>query len=398
MTRKLCPINPRTCGFTLLEITIILFIVGILTVPIVQLYTQYLQQKTWSDTKKNVDLAASSLIDFQLNNGRYPCPADRTLPITDANYGKELIDGLGHCIVTAGLCTGSVCRGTNGYDTDNNGTADNVLIGALPFRDLDLEATTLNRRISQKTALDGYHYKIDYAVTEILTESATYNPQRGSVIINQQDGTPAIIQSTTPGVPNRGAHYAVFSHGSDGNGAFSVEGQLFSACGALAAAADNENCNNDAILMQGVSNTFAAGASYYDDYVKYRTLLGTSLWSETSPGAADIMNMNSGNVGINTSVPQERLDVAGILSSDGNIQATQICDATGAGCFSTNVITEPLATAPIKCTGQPLDGISLAAGVCDIITAKPFPMAADQTCPVGRHMVGMDTNGTIVCQ
>lgn len=404
-------------GFTLIEIAVVVLIVGVLTAPLAGLYTQYLQQKVLDDTKKNVDSAVNVIVDFQLNNGRYPCPADPALPPTDPNYGLERRDtATGLCIV-GGSCATGVCRATNGYDTDNAGGPDNVLIGAIPFR--SLSEKSVNHRVSFRTATDGFHNKLGYAVTEVLTVSSTFNTQRGALIVNQQDGTTAIIQSTTPGAPSRGAHFAIFSHGKDGNGAFNTEGKITAPCGTMIQAADNENCNGDAILMQGVSNIFGPGPNHYDDYVKYKTILGSSLWvpayshsdptdptSPLVPDESQIQNTNTGNVGINTSTPQQRLDITGTLTSTNRIQAGQICDQSGANCFSAETLATPLPVSagdpvpPINCTsGLPMDGISLSNELCKTITFPALPLpAGTHTCPAGQHVSGLSTDGSVVCQ
>jgi prepilin-type N-terminal cleavage/methylation domain-containing protein len=83
------PIQAVSCrGFTLLELSIVLIITGILTIPLIRLYTDYLQQEKIDLTKSNLDhisriVALSSPL-------RYPCPADRSLIPSDPNYGLDV--------------------------------------------------------------------------------------------------------------------------------------------------------------------------------------------------------------------------------------------------------------------------------------------------------------------
>ena len=67
----------RSGGFTLIEFAIVMLISGFLIVPLVQLYTQYMKQKVWDDTKAHVDLARTVIIDYQLNNNRRNASAKR---------------------------------------------------------------------------------------------------------------------------------------------------------------------------------------------------------------------------------------------------------------------------------------------------------------------------------
>ncbi|HEY8189925.1 MAG TPA: type II secretion system protein [Micavibrio sp.] len=399
-------------GFTLLELAIVIMISGILLAPLAQIYAQYMKQKAWSETKENIDLANAAIMDYRLNKNRYPCPADRTLPRTDPNYGKELRNGTnGSCSIPSGCHGSAACRrANNGYDTDNAGGPDKVLIGALPFASLgiDLAQSRLSSRVSQKTALDGYDNKLEYAVSETLTDAPTYRQDGGAVIVNQQDGSSAIVQSVAPGVPNHGAHYLVFSHGFDGNGAFSADGAQVSACGSPTSAKDNENCDDDAIFMQGVASAFEPGPNYYDDFVKYRMLLSTSLWVETGPLRQDIRNANTGNVGVNTAdritaIPQQRLDVQGNLKASGNLNSAGFCDPNGpngSNCFTADAIGGPAGATPIKCAAGAMSGISKADETCKNVTFAPLPLpapAADMDCSP-KHVIGIYSNGKVKCE
>lgn len=398
----------KTEGFSLIEVALGLVVIGLLIGPVIHLYTIYAAQKPWGDTTGNVGLTASAISNFYLNNGHYPCPADLTLPRTNPNYGMEDRNpGSGKCNIAlsppgCSVATGE-CRANNGYDTTNDLVAnpDNVLIGAVPVASLGL---------TTNDGLDGYKNKLTYMVSEILTETATFDMVRGGIIArNIEYDTPSdtdydmadgadIIPQTPP--PDRGAHYAILSHGVDGNGAFSADGFLVSACGLLAAARDNENCNNDAIITvdnDGQDINMGNTPAYFDDYATYATSFGYGYWSVT-PGATDIMNTNLQNVGINNGTPTERLDVKGNIRAQSGAESSNLCDTSAANCFDPKVIGG--STGDISCPpGQTMTAIAGGVAVCSNFTfATALPV--NQSCllsPLGAYVIGIRANGNVIC-
>ncbi|HEY8189040.1 MAG TPA: prepilin-type N-terminal cleavage/methylation domain-containing protein [Micavibrio sp.] len=412
-----------TKGFSLIEVAIGLVVLGLLIGPALHIYALHVVQKPWNDTSGNAALAMSAVGNFYTNNGRYPCPADRTLPRTDPGYGKE--DCALALSAPVGGCTGDrICRAT-GYDTNGNSTADdndNVMIGAVPVSTLGLAI---------KDGLDGYGDKLSFMVTQILTDSTTFDIAKGAVIIKNieydastaegyddlGDGVDVIEQSPSPS-PQRGGHYAVVSHGADKNGAFSADGVRISNCGALASARDNENCNDDAIITYdrdrddlSIGNTVA----HYDDYALYAASSGSGFWS-ILPDNADpanpklnVMNTNIHNVGINNPTPTEALDVIGNIQVKAEpttlnpapppamAQAAKLCDANGNNCFDPALVggAEAAMTCP---DGQAMTAIAGGAAACASFTVPSTTLPALQNCTGATpYIVGLNPDGTVKC-
>ena len=76
-------------GFTLIELSISMLVVGILIVAVLTPYTVWKQNEIRQTTENNLDLVNQALNEFLASNGRYPCPARLDLPRTDPNYGVE---------------------------------------------------------------------------------------------------------------------------------------------------------------------------------------------------------------------------------------------------------------------------------------------------------------------
>lgn len=354
-------------GFTLIEIAIVLIIVGILIVPLMRMYHIYKQDRLWNETKSNVVLAQAALTNFYFDNFRYPCPADPTLGPGDLNYGKEDCAG-----VTA----------TTGRDADRDSTNDGVLVGALPFADIG---------ISQHEMQDGWNRKLGYAVTTRLTNMMTFDDRLGAVLMVDENNVDLIPPPAAP-APASAAHLSVYSHGEDGRGAYTVSGALYRACAGAGVSADRENCDNDGTIMQSRRGlSMALTSQYYDDYADYMMSTTSALWSQI-PSTPDIMNRNTGNIGINTNAPSERLDVVGNIRASGEIHSNDICNAAGGDCFPAEAIggTSGIIRCPL---GQAMTGISNANEQCATIS---FPSTVPAvTCP--NYVRGINSDGSLEC-
>jgi type II secretory pathway pseudopilin PulG len=271
-------------GLTLIEVCFGIIILGLLLLPMAKLYDIYRIKEVLTRSDGNIQVIQSALQKYALRNGRYPIPAQRDLAPDDAGFGQEYAGAIGAC----GGGDVVPCR-TAGF----NATNDDILIGDVPFATLGLP---------QMYITDGYGNKFTYAVTE----NQTVDPptpgifdDKGSIrVVDDADGD-------TNGT-NGDIHFVVLSHGEDGKGAFSLEGVLIQAC--AGAGADIENCDNDGEFNNnfafidndtpyGRLSVAAAGANYYDDYLRFSISASGDIWSR-SPSTPDIHNRNGtgGNI------------------------------------------------------------------------------------------------------
>ena len=110
-------------GFTLLELAIVVLIMGIMMIPILDLYTSYLRQEKLQVTKDNISKVSVALTVF--NPIRYPCPSNRALAPSHPDYGKDVckitgftLGGVPNC-VTTGMEQG-ICKTVGARDTDDD--------------------------------------------------------------------------------------------------------------------------------------------------------------------------------------------------------------------------------------------------------------------------------------
>ena len=220
-------------GFTLIELSVVLIVLGLLTIAFLRLYSVHDKKIVGERTAHSITAAHNALKKYQNENGYFPCPADPTDPsglATDCNLPPP-----------PGI---RVVAGTDGRL---------VRIGAMPVLDLG----GVNKLILSSESKDGWNNRLTYAVTENMAKSASsFSSGQGGITIKDFKGD----NLTTT------ANIVVLSHGEDGVGSYSAGGILTSACGA--GSKDSENCNDDAVFLSS-DRSFAMGVDYHDDYIEY---------------------------------------------------------------------------------------------------------------------------------
>lgn len=402
-------------GFTLIELSIVIIIVGILVLPLMQLFTNYEKEKRVQITKDNINKA------FSLINGwgepRYPCPTDRSLAKNSPNYGIEQCD-----ITTIPLCTApglqGICRFQTAIDRDTppDGVGDFIVIGGIPSQTYDYNTITgvpdlasLKPIVGARPSefIDGWYNQLTYAVSEKLmlpTKTSTnIDFKLGVISVQNENGQP------TSGVNNDG-QFVVLSHGRNGSGAFTTDSVSL---GCPAGSMETENCNEDSTFVSALGHYEGTVAQYYDDYIKAYSKSSGDLWVNlTVLGArsAHINNINIDNVGVNitTGEPKFKLDVDGILSAD-TIRANRICGPPTVIplCFNTNLFDSvtttsplpPIATPGVCNDGQVVTEMSASTLKCNYPsyqTENPAPVAS-RACAAGFFVTEIYTNGCFRC-
>ena len=392
--------DPR--GMTLLDISIMLMVIGLIMGPMMHTYKIYQEDKVFNNTQAAVADAQTALNEFYFVNGRYPCPANLTLGPTDANYGVES------------------CPAGTGTDPEG------VLEGGVPFATL---------KVPVDYALDGFKNKLLYAVTQSQSDN---NPV-GPFFFNKLGGRITItgyreIEHPTTGedvcqfvatnnsnvypnpllpdgvTPNAmgGGHFTLISFGESAIGAYTAEGNLVEACAAPAdATLETENCDGDAEFF----NDLCAGGAvlddtFYDDYILYTEEIPAKIWTQSPIATNDTVSKAGKYIGIGTNDPEVDLDVVGNIkavsdTSDkkGNAQAIDICTSDlnvsqgdGTTCFRASQIT---GTDPnMRCDNtNGMTGISGNHANCNIV----YVLGAGKSCATGQLMTGFNSDGTPIC-
>lgn len=236
-------------GFSLIEISIVLVIVGLMTTFALQFFGKEDGEACLARTREQLASIQAALQHFTTTQGRLPKPARAGDGSNNAQFGVEATGAIGDPADAA-------------YATDvpsGVSSAGGVLIGTVPHSTLALGTSF---------AADCWGGKFTYAVTNALTSSnaTTGYPSSaaGGITINSSTlGAPQLLSNSMA--------YVVVSHGMDQYGAtpMSANDRTANHCnGSSEPKIDRENCNGDAIFFNSAHNTGTTG-EYFDDAVVF---------------------------------------------------------------------------------------------------------------------------------
>lgn len=329
-------------GFSLLEISISLIIIGILMGTFGTMYSVYKKREVVNTTEDNAKVIIRALADYRLNYGRYPTPASLSAPKGDVNYGIEHPDEL----VAAGPTIQGMAFGTCDLDGDgdfdlcveqsandpldrNNVINRRVYRGAVPFK-------TLN--IDEEQAYDGYGSRIFYAVTEVQTDVLSSSPNNGGILIVDNQLAPASLRVDADG--NDAYYpYLLFTPGADKLGAHNSLGVLLNAC--VGVTADVENCNtlaDSSATYKSTAHSEVAGANHFDDYMNYFQQTDFRYWAKAATNENIISTGADAFAMGNALDPDYTIDLGNdsgaqmTADAGGNVRAQQYCEEGDATC------------------------------------------------------------------
>ena len=154
----------RKSAFTLLEMSIVIGIIAVLTAGVVSMGASMVNSAQLASTRGKLDTIETALMAYRLTNNRLPCPGDPTVVEGGAGYGTEA--------GAAGTCTATMSAGgslpniTSASPPANTNIAGNTTVveGAVPVRTLGLP---------DEYQVDGWGRKFAYAVWSPITAKAT---------------------------------------------------------------------------------------------------------------------------------------------------------------------------------------------------------------------------------
>lgn len=409
-------------GFTLVEMAIVLVISGLGMLMIAALAKNHYEQTSEQRTVENLRISEAALVQFVGNLGRYPCPADPTLPPDDPNYGLERCRSpvLPDC--SGALPPGQACANIGSRDADGNGQPDVVMIGMLPVRTI-YNAVNQHVKFRENQGLDGYGNRLTYAVTESMTSTGNtpFNPVNyGLGAIRVQDENSVRLTA----MPTDSAHFVLVSHGKNGEGAYSQSGAEIPDCTVLILGVpspappgefggvnpEKENCDrNDAIFVDALRGLDWGNNNYFDDIVVFRAGGFQPLWVQSlnSPlGTVWINNTNLGNVAVGPGFtdPEQALHVVGDLSAQGGVMAQGYCGASGPDpggnpaaddCMFAESIGGDRASMECANPMEAAYAIEDNKVLCRQVFVAPPPPA--KVCPPGEFLTGISNKGNIRC-
>ncbi len=253
-------------GFSLIEISVVLLIFGLMIGGIMSAITQETRLAKQTELKIKMDAIEKAIGAYVKKNNYLPCPADGTYALSVANFG-----------LPGGTAGGGTCSNGATYDGNGNRTANttpptvnfylgNIAGGVVPVRALGLP---------DEYGIDPWGGKFSYAVDKRFTAANAFTTYplvstTGGITVSD-DGGNAIISN---GIA------VVFSHGQNGHGSFQLSGTIKNAGSTNAHELVNCHCTNAAVagIYSGsffTSLTTATSSSdlrtVFDDTLRYYT-------------------------------------------------------------------------------------------------------------------------------
>ncbi|MFM9890172.1 MAG: type II secretion system protein [Rickettsiales bacterium] len=267
---------PAHCrGFSLLEMSVVIAIVSIIAVMGLEATSIYLGRTAYTSTRDKIAAIDQALRNYYRITGRLPCPANRTQA---ESYSAGTTYGFEDCAPTSSIFTGGVVAvgvkaGGTGYSGsgvtfNNTGTGGSgasatytqsggiitagtvTVAGSGYYREPTLTANTggsgaqlvagtnalyfgsiptAELGLPVSAGLDAYGVRINYVVTQGLTNAYSFNGTNGNIEVRSGllkqpcSGTCDVLADPTAS-PSNGAAYFVFSSGANQRGGVNRNG------------------------------------------------------------------------------------------------------------------------------------------------------------------------------
>ncbi len=252
-------------GFSLMEISIVLVVLGLMVGGIASALTQDLRRTKQINLKNKMDAIEQALGAFVKKNNRLPCPADATYTITNVRFGFEGSTAGTSCI-TGATYDGNGNRSANPTPSTANFYISTFAGGVVPVRTLGL---------ADEYAFDSWGGRFSYVVDTTMTATDSFT----SYFLNYPFASKISVNDISGSTNTTIALAVVLSHGANGHGAFQLNGTRKNA--GITNTNELTNCHCDNTGTAGVfSNSFVSGRNTasstdlrdsFDDVLRYYT-------------------------------------------------------------------------------------------------------------------------------
>ncbi len=244
-------------GYTLLELSISLAIIGIVVAALAPAYTQEQLIRRNKELAATLDTIEQAMLSYRLKNDKLPCPAGYTDAAASASYGTSA-GSAGSCTAAAsGSCAGAapvLCHITA-----------NVVSGAVPVHTLGLP---------DEMMYDPWGRRITYVVDQRMTAASaftTYKPKSRTGAIEVRDEGNIARNNFTIAI--------LLSHGPNGHGAYTLNGVRISESVTDTKEQSNCKCNSSAAAgtfdniyyQRSSAQSRVPSANSFDDILRFYT-------------------------------------------------------------------------------------------------------------------------------
>jgi prepilin-type N-terminal cleavage/methylation domain-containing protein len=211
----------RKAGFTLIEMSIVLAIVAMITVGAISMGSSMIGSAQLASTRGKLDAIETALSAYRLVNNRLPCPGDATLtdiPANSATYGYE-------ASVAGGCNAGTI--NANTFATLPSPLANTLLAGGSTIAEGAVPVRTLG--LPDEYQFDGWGRKFAYAVWTPITAKGTSTIIKAGFLtygISPSCGG-ITVESAAHSNRSQTAIYALVSYGPDGHGGYTKSGSRY---------------------------------------------------------------------------------------------------------------------------------------------------------------------------
>lgn len=245
-------------GFTLIELSVVLVIIGLIVAMGVSSGKEALETAKLVATNNRMDAIERALLAFWKKNGRMPCPADITMTTSNANYGIEA--------TSSPTCSGGAISATFPSATNLYKAVE----GGVPVITLGLP---------KDFVYDGWRERIAYAVTPAFAQPGanTKVPPKSGTCYTDNGIT---VKDAAGGIRSTSAVYALISYGRNGHGGYVKSGSRTSSGSTNSDEKTNCHCNSSAgnttydgnYVQRSQSLNYTTASKYFDDIVRFKEL------------------------------------------------------------------------------------------------------------------------------
>lgn len=313
--KKLKQLITSIRSFTLVELSIVMVIVGLVAGTAFQVVNRRNEAEKINSTNATMDKLEEAFAQFVAVNKRLPCPADATQNTLQANFG----------VATRDTTNDEQCDGTAGL---SNAGFPNLVFGSVPTKTL---------WIDDKLAFDAWKRPILYA----MIQHCNANPAEH---INDNFATDSCGQTATSGrISIRSASgstitdnavMVLISFGQNGHGAFPRGGGTVRTIATTAPGTDE--LNNSMLTGTGtlgtVDNIFVQKSKtlspdYFDDIVRFKTryqlIRDAGMNSDQTSAMCELLDNAFPNLS------EDMIDIPNLSTATGRTA----CDADAAYCL-----------------------------------------------------------------
>lgn len=236
-------------GFTLVELSIVLIIIGVLVSGALSLATSRTSNAQITNTINKIERIEGELSAYVMLNRRLPCPADGTVSGADAEFGLEKRDSSDPTDCDAALMPSS---------------STNIAVGVVPVRSLNLPDSFM---------MDGWNQRILYVVdVRYVNESDFMSNNTGAIqVLSAASSGVVLTANPTGSAENSGAIYLIMSYGMNSHGAWPFDGGTNRNDTASTDADEIENAHN-VTNFNSIDNVFVSHleTANFDDIVRFK--------------------------------------------------------------------------------------------------------------------------------